>query len=116
MLFRSGSITEFGHNYLPEFTRITTGQFNITYLAENLSRMLRLPIYDKSKHMLNFFYADGVAFYLVNPIFLLFAFLLIYQIFKKEKKHDKGKNGVVYDCRQLSFSLNLVMGVSFGIF
>ena len=83
---RFGSITEFGHNYLPEFTRITTGQFNITYLAENLSRMLRLPIYDKSKHMLNFFYADGVAFYLVNPIFLLFAFLLIYQIFKKEKK------------------------------
>ncbi len=40
---RFGNITEFGHNYLPEFTRTTTGQFNLSYLKENLMHYLRLP-------------------------------------------------------------------------
>ena len=40
---RFGNITEFGHNYLPEFTRTKTGQFNLSYLRENLMHYLRLP-------------------------------------------------------------------------
>lgn len=40
---RFGHITEFGHNYLPEFTRSELGQFNIGYMAENLKNMFSVP-------------------------------------------------------------------------
>lgn len=40
---RFGNITEFGHNYLPEFTRSELGQFNIGYMAENLKNMFSVP-------------------------------------------------------------------------
>ena len=40
----SGNITEFGHNYLPEFTRSELGQFNIGYMAEILPKnMFSVP-------------------------------------------------------------------------
>lgn len=90
---RFGNIFEFGHNYLPEFTRIETGQFNIAYLADNLKRMFRLPVLNTNvdgttliNHAFNFFNSDGVAFYIVNPIFILFLITLIYKCFSKNKK------------------------------
>ena len=36
---RFGNITEFGHNYLPEFTRTTTGQFNLSYLKRKFNAL-----------------------------------------------------------------------------
>ena len=38
---RFGSVTEFGHNYLPEFVRAENGQFSLTYLVPNLLQLLR---------------------------------------------------------------------------
>lgn len=37
---RFGSPFEFGHNYLPEFTRSTYGQLSLHYLPENLKQIL----------------------------------------------------------------------------
>ena len=31
---------EFGHNYLPEFTRVETGQFSLAYVAGNVQTFL----------------------------------------------------------------------------
>ena len=38
---RFGSVTESGHNYLPEFVRAENGQFSLTYLVPNLLQLLR---------------------------------------------------------------------------
>ncbi len=37
---RFGSVVEFGHNYLPEFTRAEHGQFSLHYLLPNLRQLL----------------------------------------------------------------------------
>lgn len=95
---RFGSIFEFGHNYLPEFTRTETGQFNIAYLAQNLKQMFRLPVFNDTKR-LNFYNCDGIALWLVNPVFILFLIILIYKTYtvirKKAAKH-------IYDNTELS--------------
>ncbi|MBP3703741.1 MAG: hypothetical protein J6I65_08150 [Lachnospiraceae bacterium] len=81
---RFGSITEFGHNYLPEFTRTEEGQFNLEYLSENLGRMFRLP--EKLQNgKLDFYYFDGFNIFLISPIFLAFIIAVIYGI--REKKN-----------------------------
>lgn len=36
---RFGNITEFGHNYLPEFTRTKTGQFNLSYFKRKFNAL-----------------------------------------------------------------------------
>lgn len=82
---RFGNILEFGHNYLPEFTRTEEGQFNPAYLAENLSRMFRLPV-KGSSGALNFYYFDGVNLLLVSPIFIAFLIAVIYGICKKNNR------------------------------
>ena len=55
---RFGSIFEFGHNYLPEFTRTETGQFNLAYLKGNLANMFRLPERIEETGKMNFFTYD----------------------------------------------------------
>lgn len=82
---RFGSIVEFGHNYLPEFTRTTTGQFNIVYLKENLKNYLRLPLVSDNGGPLQFYSADGMAFWLIGPIFLTIMAAWIYAMVKKRK-------------------------------
>ena len=79
---RFGNITEFGHNYLPEFTREENGQFSFAYLAGNLKNMFRLPVSAEGSDALNFYNCDGVAFWLVNPIFVLLIITVIYRICK----------------------------------
>lgn len=82
---RFGSIVEFGHNYLPEFTRTTTGQFNIAYLKENLKNYLRLPQVSENGGPLQFYSADGMAFWLIGPIFITIMAAWIYAMVKKRK-------------------------------
>lgn len=67
---RFGNITEFGHNYLPEFTRTKTGQFHLSYLAENLGHLVRLPGKGEDGGALSFFTSDGMAFWLMIPLFI----------------------------------------------
>lgn len=82
---RFGSIVEFGHNYLPEFTRTKTGQFNFVYLLGNLKNYLRLPEISEDHGPLHFFTADGMAFWLIGPIFVTILIAWIYAMWKKRK-------------------------------
>ena len=67
---RFGNPLEFGHNYLPEFTRISTGQFHPSYFLPNLLRLVTLPSIQSTDGRLSWPIVNGTAFYLVNPIFL----------------------------------------------
>ena len=68
---RFGSVLEFGHNYLPEFTRTTTGQFNISYLWSNILQYLTPPAWQGNDTALGFGAIDGSAFWLLNPLLVL---------------------------------------------
>ena len=80
---RFGNPLEFGHNYLPEFTREEAGQFSLTYLAENLGNLLRLPQL-QSDGTLFFYNVNGVAFWLVNPLFLAVGGAWVYSLTRRE--------------------------------
>lgn len=67
---RFGSPLEFGHNYLPEFTRSEHGQFHISYLWPNLKRLLFSPV-TLEDGRLSFDIFNGFAFYIANPLFLV---------------------------------------------
>lgn len=69
-LARFGNPLEFGHNYLPEFTRAADGQFSLAYLAENLRNLLR-PVTLDSALQLHFAVFNGFLFLVANPLFLL---------------------------------------------
>ncbi len=81
---RFGSITEFGHNYLPEHTRDGKGQFGIEFFAENLKNCLRLPVFTKEGKV-QFYMFDGNAFWLVSPLFVSYGIYWIRGIMKKRK-------------------------------
>lgn len=62
---------EFGHNYLPEFVQAPQGQFSTRYMGNNLRNILRLPWLEDGRLMFHTSY--GFAFWLCNPIFVLFG-------------------------------------------
>lgn len=67
---RFGSIIEFGHNYLPEFMRVDTGQFNIEYIKNNFGNLFRLP--EVSDGKIVFQSADGFCMFIASPILISF--------------------------------------------
>lgn len=75
-LARFGDPFEFGHSYLPEFTRSEYGQFSLHYLGENLLSLLRLPGYDPELGRLTFPTHNGCSIFLVFPIFWLYFWAL----------------------------------------
>lgn len=85
---RFGNITEFGHNYLPEFTRTTTGQFNLCYLKENVKHLFRLPQMGEEGGGLSFYTSDGMAFWLITPLFISMLIAWIYGWMKKRKEYQ----------------------------
>ena len=80
---RFGHITEFGHNYLPEFTRSELGQFNIGYMAENLKNMFSVP--ETQNGIWQYPYANGMCIFLVSPIFISYLVYIARSIIKHEK-------------------------------
>lgn len=68
---RFGSPVEFGHNYLPEFTRTKTGQFNFAYLKENIGHLFRFAGENEETGWVDFYNADGMNIFLVIPMLLL---------------------------------------------
>ena len=84
---RFGNVLEFGHNYLPEFTRTTTGQFNICYFWRNVLTYLELPEWQGSWDGVSFTGVDGCAFYLVNPFFLTAAAAWGWALVKKRDRN-----------------------------
>lgn len=66
---------EFGHNYLPEFVEAPQGQFSLSYVAKNWHNIWRMPWWQDGKIM--FPMDSGFAFWLCNPIYVLFAVRLV---------------------------------------
>ena len=65
---RFGSVTEFGHTWLPEFQRAEHGQFSITYFAHNFSLLFRLPEADPQTGRLTFAHIDTMLFPMICPL------------------------------------------------
>ena len=80
---RFGNPLEFGHNYLPEFTRTETGQFHISYLLPNLKNMFLSPI-SMEEGRLKFDIFGSFPFYIANPLFLV---LFVRQIQNLRRKN-----------------------------
>lgn len=68
---RFGSITEFGHNYLPEFTNSEHGQFSIHYLGNNLRMLLNLPEIDEQGRMVIDHFGN-LSMLIVSPVIVVF--------------------------------------------
>lgn len=69
---RFGNILEFGHNYLPEFTASEKGQFDLSYIGENLYNIWLRPVLFADGGSLEYPVFDGFMFYIANPVFILF--------------------------------------------
>ena len=67
---RFGSITEFGHTYLPEFMSVQTGQFHPSYILQNLRDIMRLPAVGE-EGKLSFFKFNGMAVWMLSPMFVV---------------------------------------------
>lgn len=81
---RFGSIMEFGHNYLPEFTEAKFGQFHPEYLKTNLPSLVRLPQFNEEGQMYISHFGD-LSFFIVCPIAGVALVALIYSLWKREK-------------------------------
>ena len=79
---RFHDILEFGHNYLPEFTRAEYGQFSLTYLMGNLRTLFRLPTRAADGRLVIQPF-DGAFFPLIDPMCLPILYTLIRALFKK---------------------------------
>ncbi len=85
---RFGNPTEFGHNYLPEFMRVETGQFSGVYMKENIKHLFRLPIISL-KEAWEYQSADGTCMFIASPIFISYIAYIIRSFVKKEKTDVK---------------------------
>ena len=95
---RFGNIFEFGHNYLPEFTRVETGQFNLVYIKQNFKNLFRLPMIVNGK--IEFQNGDGFCMFIASPIIIsFFAYWLTAQ--KKDR--------FVFSTAMALFWLHLIM-------
>ena len=77
---RFGNPLEFGHNYLPEFTRVPEGQFNLSYFWDNFKLLFRLPRQDASSDPLTFFTGQTMSFWLINPMYFCIGAAWIYAL------------------------------------
>lgn len=79
---RFGNITEFGHNYLPEFSEAEYGQFNLHYLAENLPLLFKLP--EVKDGVFEYPRFNGMCLFFISPIFIVYTVTLINVLIKKK--------------------------------
>jgi len=79
---RFGNVFEFGHNYLPEFTRSDHGQFSLHYLANNVRQyLLELPVAWTEE---GWNYAMfGSSFLLANPALLLMVVWYLWDVIRR---------------------------------
>ena len=81
---RFGNITEFGHNYLPEHTNSELGQFNLSYIKENIGSLFKLPSVNSSG-IWEYPQFNGMCIFLVSPIFISYLIYIARSIIKHEK-------------------------------
>lgn len=80
---RFGNPLEFGHNYLPEFTRDPDQpQMSLQYVADNILNLLRLPYMNENR--LEFPLFNGFAFYLANPIYFSAFICMVIKIVRRQ--------------------------------
>ena len=80
---RFGNPLEFGHNYLPEFTRDPSKpQLSLQYVIPNLKNLIRLPYMNNGR--LEFVRFNGFAFWMVNPIYISMPIALMVRAYRKE--------------------------------
>ena len=107
---RFGSIVEFGHNYLPEFMRVSTGQFNIEYIKANFVNLFRLPMVTEKG--LEFQSANGFCMFIASPILIsVFIYWIIGMI--KGNKEDRiclGAVMLLFWIHMLSITAHKTMG------
>ena len=89
---RFGSVLEFGHNFLPEFTRAEYGQFSLNYIADNLCALLRLPQWNGQEDPLTFYSANGMAFWLANPMYFSLAAAWAYTLIRSLRHKEKQRS------------------------
>ena len=65
---RFGNPLEFGHSYLPEFTRTQAGQFDLSYVLNNLHNLIRLPQTGGPNGALRYYTFECQAFWLITPL------------------------------------------------
>ena len=80
-LARFGNFFEFGHNYLPEFTRSENGQFSLTYLWNNIKLVFGGAPFSNGE-----FVKFGFNMFMANPIFILFGVWIIVDVVKRKMK------------------------------
>lgn len=81
---RFGNVLEFGHNYLPEFTRVSTGQFDFSYFLNNLPLLFRLPQIT-SGGALALYTSETNLFVLVDPFAALALLVLLVGVFRQRQ-------------------------------
>ncbi len=86
---RFGSILEFGHNYLPEFTRSPEGQFSFHYFLDNFPLLFRLPAPDSTGRF-QFVTFDTMLFCLIDPMSIPII-VSVFCAFILKKQNDPGR-------------------------
>ena len=86
---RFGNIFEFGHNYLPEFQRVSTGQFDLSYFTVNFPLLFRLPAWDSETGRLIISPFDTYLFALINPLSVVAAAVCLIRFLRAEGKRDR---------------------------
>ncbi len=82
---RFGSPLEFGHTFLPEFQRAEHGQFSLAYFSDNLNKLLRMPRWQGSSEPVMFYTGNGMAFWLIDPMFFPLAAAWIMALWKRRE-------------------------------
>lgn len=86
---RFGNPLEFGHNYLPEFTRSAHGQFSLSHLAANAKRfLLGLPVYRTAEGWE--FEKFGCSVFLGNPMLLILVVWFVIDLFRGRMSVERG--------------------------
>ena len=81
---RFDNVLEFGHNYLPEFTRSEKGQFSLSYILPNLYNLLLRPVTLRADLTLEYPLFDGFMFYIANPMFLIWFAAVVKDVLQKK--------------------------------
>ena len=84
-MMRFGNPFEFGHNYLPEFASVDTGQFNMVYVKENLPHLWWLPkvSFTGAWEYQKF---NGFSMFMVSPLFISYIVYTVYALIKRRIK------------------------------
>lgn len=109
---RFGSIVEFGHNYLPEFMRVETGQFNIEYIKRNFGNLFRLPAISDGK--IEFQSSDGFCMFIASPVLIPFFIYWFITMIKGTKEDRIALGGIMllFWIHMLSITAHKTMGGS----